>query len=81
MASSFASATDKRREVFDFLENCLSANPGVAVKTGADVTAENLKNKGIGTFQGNLAAYWVTNTVKPSAEVSQYQDRHGGSRR
>ena len=81
MASSFASATQKRREVFDFLENCLSANQGVAVKIGADVTAENLKDKGIGTFQGNLGTYWVTNTVKPSAGVSQYQRRHGGSRR
>ena len=73
IAMASASATDKRREVFDFSQNYFSANLGVAVKSGADVTAENLKDKRIGVLQGNLGADWVINTLKPSVEVSQYQ--------
>ena len=38
IAMASASATDKRREVFDFSQNYFSANLGVAVKAGADVT-------------------------------------------
>jgi polar amino acid transport system substrate-binding protein len=73
IAMASASATDKRREVFDFSQNYFSANLGVATKTGADVTAENLKDKRIGVLQGNLGADWVINTLKPNVEVSQYQ--------
>lgn len=73
IAMASASATDKRREVFDFSQNYFAANLGVAVKAGSDVTAENLKDKRIGVLQGNLGADWVINTLKPSVEVSQYQ--------
>ncbi len=73
IAMASASATDKRREVFDFSQNYFSANLGVAVKSGADVTAANLKDKRIGVLQGNLGADWVINTLKPNVEVSQYQ--------
>ncbi len=54
-------------------QNYFSSNLGVAVKTGADVTAENLKDKRIGVLQDNLGADWVINTLKPDVEVSQYQ--------
>lgn len=73
IAMASASATDERRKVFDFSQNYFSANLGVAVQTGADVTAENLKDKRIGVLQGNLGADWVINTLKPTQEVSQYQ--------
>ncbi|TIP26314.1 MAG: amino acid ABC transporter substrate-binding protein [Mesorhizobium sp.] len=73
IAMASASATDKRREVFDFSQNYFAANLGVAVKTGADVTAANLKDKRIGVLQGSLGADWVINTLRPNVEVSQYQ--------
>ena len=73
IAMASASATDKRRQVFDFSQNYFAANLGVAVKTGSDVTAANLRGKRIGVLQGNLGADWVINTLKPSVEVSQYQ--------
>lgn len=68
-----ASATDKRREVFDFSQNYFASNLGVATKAGSDVTAANLRDKKIGVLQGNLGADWVVNTLKPNVEVSQYQ--------
>jgi polar amino acid transport system substrate-binding protein len=73
IAMASASATDKRREVFDFSQNYFAADLGVAVKTGSDVTAANLRDKRIGVLQGNLGADWVINTLKPNVEVSQYQ--------
>ncbi|MER8594233.1 ABC transporter substrate-binding protein [Mesorhizobium sp. M1182] len=73
LAMASASATDKRREVFDFSQNYFAANLGVAVKTGADVTAANLKGKRIGVMLGSLGADWVINRLKPNVEVSQYQ--------
>lgn len=73
IAMASASATDKRRQVFDFSQNYFAANLGVAVKTGAGVTAANLRDKRIGVLQGNLGADWVINTLKPNVKVSQYQ--------
>ncbi len=73
IAMASASATDKRREVFDFSQNYFAANLGVAVKKGASVTAANLKDARIGVLQGNLGADWVINTLKPTVQVRQYQ--------
>ena len=73
IAMASASATDERRQVFDFSQNYFAANLGVAVQAGADVTAENLRDKRIGVLQGNLGADWVINTLQPNVEVSQYQ--------
>ncbi|TIP23000.1 MAG: hypothetical protein E5X67_35135 [Mesorhizobium sp.] len=38
------------------------------MKTGADVTAANLKDKRIGVLQGSLGADWLIKTLKPSVE-------------
>ena len=73
IAMASASATDKRRQVFDFSQNYFAANLGVATKAGAGVTAANLRDKRIGVLQGNLGAEWVINTLKPNVKVSQYQ--------
>ena len=73
IAMASASATDARREVFDFSQNYFAANLGVAVQAGADVTGENLRDRRIGVLQGNLGAEWVINTLQPTVEVSQYQ--------
>jgi polar amino acid transport system substrate-binding protein len=73
LAMASVSATDKRRQVFDFSQNYFEANLGVAIKAGADVTAMNLRDKRIGVLQGNLGADWVIHTLKPNVAVSQYQ--------
>lgn len=73
IAMASASATDKRREVFDFSQNYFAANLGVAVKAGSDVTGANLRDKRIGVLQGNLGAEWVINTLRPNVAPSQYQ--------
>lgn len=73
IAMASASATDKRRQVFDFSQNYFAANLGVATKAGADVNAKNLRDKRIGVLQGNLGADWVMNTLKPNVAPSMYQ--------
>lgn len=73
IAMASASATDKRRQVFDFSQNYFAANLGVAIKAGADVTGKNLRDKRIGVLQGNLGADWVMNTLKPNVAPSMYQ--------
>lgn len=67
--------TEPRREVFDFSRAYFSSNLGVAVRTGADVSAKNIRDKRIGVLQGNMGADWVVGTLRPSQQPSLYQSQ------
>lgn len=65
--------TDERKEVFDFSEPYFQSNLGVAVKDGADVTAENIAEKRVGVLQGNMGSQFVTDTLKPAGGPQLFQ--------
>lgn len=65
--------TDERKEVFDFSEPYFQSNLGIAVKDGADVTAENTAEKRVGVLQGNMGAQFVTDTLKPAGGPQLFQ--------
>lgn len=67
--------TEARKQVFDFSQPYFSSNLGVAVKKGADVTAENIRSKRIGVLQGNMGSDWVIGTLKPDQQPSLYQSQ------
>lgn len=67
--------TEARKQVFDFSQPYFSSNLGVAVKKGADVSAENIRSKRIGVLQGNMGSDWVIGTLKPDQQPSLYQSQ------
>ena len=67
--------TEARKQVFDFSQPYFSSNLGVAVKKGADVSAENIRTKRIGVLQGNMGSDWVIGTLKPEQQPGLYQSQ------
>lgn len=65
--------TDERKKVFDFSEPYFQSNLGVAIKKGADVTAENINTLKIGVLQGNMGAQFVTDQIKPPGGPQLFQ--------
>jgi ABC-type amino acid transport substrate-binding protein len=65
--------TDDRKKVFEFSDPYFQSNLGVAVRKGADVTAENIRTKKIGVLQGNVGAQFTNDTLKPADGVRQFQ--------
>lgn len=73
IALASTTITEPRKQVFDFSQPYFSSNLGVAIKTGADVTAENIRSKRIGVLQGNMGADWVTSTLLPESGALLFQ--------
>lgn len=75
VAIASTTITEARKQVFDFSQPYFGSNLGVAVKAGADVTAETLRSKRIGVLQGNMGSDWVVNTLKPEIQPALYQSQ------
>lgn len=73
IALASTTITEPRKQVFDFSQPYFSSNLGVAIKTGADVTADNIRSKRIGVLQGNMGADWVTTTLLPETGALLFQ--------
>lgn len=65
--------TEPRKEVFDFSDAYFQSNLGIAIKKDADVTESNIAEKKIGVLQGNMGAQYVTDTLKPTGGIQQFQ--------
>jgi polar amino acid transport system substrate-binding protein len=75
VAIASTTITDPRKQVFDFTRPYFGSNLGVAVKAGAELTAETLRSKRIGVLQGNMGSEWVIKTLKPETQPSLYQSQ------
>jgi len=64
--------TDERKKVMDFSDPYFQSTAGVLVKTGADVTEDNLADSTIGIKQGTVGQILVTDTLKPTTAPSVF---------
>lgn len=63
IAVAMASVTKKRDKVVDFSTPYTYTNYGVAVRTGANVTAKNIRSVKIGTQGGTTMVPWLHNVL------------------
>jgi polar amino acid transport system substrate-binding protein len=71
-ALSEASITEPRKEVVSFSVPYFSSDLGILVKKGTKVDEQSIKNMRIGVHQGTTGAEFVTNVLKPTAQVSTF---------
>lgn len=64
--------TDERRKVMDFSDPYFQSTAGVLVKSGADLTEQNLRDGKIGVKQGTVGQLLVTDHLKPAQSPSVF---------
>ncbi|WP_111721056.1 ABC transporter substrate-binding protein [Homoserinimonas sp. OAct 916] len=58
--------TDERTQVMDFSDPYFQSTAGILAKTGADVTADNLRDMKLGVKQGTVGQILVNDLIKPT---------------
>jgi polar amino acid transport system substrate-binding protein len=74
LALSQASITEERKKVVDFSVPYFTSDAGVLVKTGTEVTEDNIKSKRIGVQQATTGAAFVENTLQPETPAKVFPD-------
>lgn len=74
LALSEVTITDERAEVVDFTVSYFSADQGVMVNEGTEVTQDNLKSLEWGVQTSTTGQTFVTDQIQPDTEAAAYDD-------
>jgi len=74
LALAVVSITPERKKVVNFSVPYFKSDIGVLVKTGSDVTEQNIRSKRIGARQGTTGYAFASTVLKPKEELKIFAD-------